>query len=41
MHQCNAGEYFSDCAMKAPSKYALDEDAAEQLWVKSMEWCGL
>lgn len=35
------GEYFSDCAVKAPSKYALDEEAAEQLWVKSMEWCGL
>ena len=38
---CTVGEYFSDCAVKATSKAALDEEAAEQLWVKSVEWTGL
>ena len=35
------GEYFSDCAVKAPSKLACDEELAEQLWVKSVQWTGL
>ena len=37
----NVGEYFSDCAVMAPSKLACDEDLAEKLWVKSLEWTGL
>ena len=35
------GEYFADCAVKATSKLALDEELAEQLWLKSVEWTGL
>ena len=35
------GEYFSDCAVKAPSKLACDEELAEQLWAKSVRWTGL
>ena len=35
------GEYFSDCAVKAPTKLACDEELAEQLWVKSVQWTGL
>ena len=35
------GEYFSDCAVKAPNKLAHDEELAEQLWVKSVQWTGL
>lgn len=36
-----AGKYFADCKEKAPNKPALDEEAAEQLWVKSKEWTGV
>ena len=40
MYAC-IGEYFSDCAVKATSKLACDEELAEQLWVKSVKWTGL
>jgi len=35
------GEYFCDCKITTPSKYALDEEVAENLWKKSEEWTGL
>ena len=38
---CFEGKYFSDCAVKAPSKLALDDEAAEKLWKKSEEWTKL
>ncbi|XP_065890833.1 retinol dehydrogenase 13-like [Dysidea avara] len=36
-----SGEYFSDCKLTAPSKHALDEEAAENLWKRSEEWTKL
>ena len=38
---CFEGEYFSDCKLTAPSKHALDEEAAENLWKRSEEWTKL
>jgi len=35
------GEYFCDCKIATPGRYALDEEAAENLWNKSKEWTGL
>ena len=38
---CFEGEYYSDCKITAPSKHALDEKAAEDLWKRSEEWTKL
>ena len=32
------GEYYSDCKAKKPSKLALDQNLATQLWVRSEQW---
>lgn len=36
-----SGSYFSDCTIKSPSDLALDKELADNLWDKSLEWCGL
>jgi len=41
MLYATVGEYFSDCKITTPNKYALDEEVAENLWKKSEEWTGL
>jgi NAD(P)-dependent dehydrogenase (short-subunit alcohol dehydrogenase family) len=33
-----SGEYFDECAVRKPSKLALDMDLADELWKKSEEW---
>jgi retinol dehydrogenase-12 len=33
-----SGEYFDECAVKKPSKLALDSDLADKLWQKSEEF---
>ena len=32
------GLYYDECAPKTPSRFALDDALAEQLWERSMEW---
>ena len=33
-----SGEYYSDCKAKKPSNFALDQNLATELWVKSAQW---
>jgi retinol dehydrogenase 12 len=36
-----SGKYYDDLAEKRPSKVALDDGLAAQLWTKSAEWAGV
>ena len=35
------GKYWSDCALKGPSRTALDNEACRRLWEYSKELVGL
>ncbi len=36
-----SGLYYDSCLEREPSKLALDDDLARELWKKSLEWCRL
>lgn len=37
----DSGKYFSDCALKEPSREAQDGEVADKLWDLSLQLCGL
>ncbi len=39
--ECESGNYYSDCAVKTPSRHAQDMDAAKKLWEISERLVGL